>query len=81
MTRQEILERTVRIVHSCIPELDGVELTADTVLNTDMGIDSMSFILVICKLEEEFGVRIPDRQWNKLSTLGEVADAIETYRK
>ncbi len=81
MTKQEILERTVCIVHGCIPELDGVELTADTVVNTDMGIDSMNFILVICKLEEEFGVHIPDRQWNRLSTLGEVVDAIETYKK
>ena len=37
----------------------------------------MNFILVICRLEALFGVRIPDRQWQKLSTLGDVVDAIE----
>ena len=37
----------------------------------------MGFVLVICKLEAFFDIRIPERQWQKLSTLGDVADAIE----
>ena len=81
MTRLEILERTKKIIYDTVPELEGVELKEDTVVNTDMGMDSMNFILVICKLEAEFDVRIPNRQWNKLSTLGEVIDAIEKYSK
>jgi len=81
MTRQELLERTVRIIYDCVPELEGVELREDTVVNTDMGMDSMNFILVICKLEAEFDVRIPNRQWRRLSTLGQVLDAIEKYSK
>ncbi len=81
MTREEKLERTVKIIRDCVPELEGVELREDTVVNTDMGMDSMNFILVICKLEAEFNARIPNRQWSKLSTLGEVVDAIEKYAK
>ena len=79
MDRKELFDRTVKIVHDCVPELDGVELTEDSVINTDMGMDSMNFILVICKLEAEFDVRIPNKLWSKLSTLGEVLDAIEKY--
>ena len=81
MTRQEMLEKTRKIIYDCVPELEGVELKEDTVVNTDMGMDSMNFILVICKLEAAFDVRIPNRQWNKLSTLGDVLDALEKYRK
>ncbi len=81
LTRQEIREKTIKIIHNCVPELEGVELTEDSVVNTDMGMDSMNFILVICKLEAEFDVKIPDRLWNKLSTLGQVIDAIEKYSK
>ena len=81
MTRQEILEKTKKIVYDCVPELAGVEINEDSVVNTDMGMDSMNFILVICKLEAEFDVRIPNRQWTKLSTLGEVVDAIEKNMK
>ena len=81
MTREEILQKTVKIIYDCVPELEGAPLKEDTVVNTDMGMDSMNFILVICKLEAEFDVRIPNRQWSRLSTLGEVIDAIEKYKK
>ena len=77
MTRTELLERTKKVIYDSVPELAGVDLEENTVVNTDMGMDSMNFILVICRLEAEFDVRIPNRQWSKLSTLGEVLDAIE----
>ena len=77
MTREEILEKTKKVIYDCMPDLAGVELKEDSVVNTDMGMDSMNFILIICKLEAMFNVKIPERQWNKLSTLGEVVDAFE----
>ena len=76
MTRNEILEKTRKVIYDCFPEMADVELREDTVSNTDTGIDSMGFVLIICKLEAMFDVRIPERQWKKLSTLGDVADAI-----
>ena len=77
MTRDEILSSTKKVIYDCMPELAGVELDEDSVVNTDMGMDSMNFILIICRLEALFGVKIPERQWSRLSTLGEVADAFE----
>ena len=77
MTRDEILEKTKKVIYDCMPELAGVEIREDSVVNTDMGLDSMNFILIICRLEALFDVKIPERQWNKLSTLGEVVDAFE----
>ena len=77
MTRDEILASTKKVIYDCMPELAGVELDEASVVNTDMGLDSMNFILIICRLEALFGVKIPERQWNKLSTLGEVVDAFE----
>ena len=76
MTREEILEKTQTVILDCFPGLIGKEMTEDTVINTDTGIDSMGFVLIICKLEALFDVRIPERQWQKLSTLGDVVDAI-----
>ena len=77
MKRDEIIEKIKSIVADCFPELEGLELTEDTVINTDTGIDSMGFVLIICKLEAAFDVRIPERQWKKLATVKDVADAIE----
>ena len=77
MTRQEILQKTRTVIYDCFPYMKDVELREDTVINTETAIDSMGFVLIICKLESLFDVRIPERQWKKLSTLGDVVDAIE----
>lgn len=77
ISRSEILERTKEVIYDCVPELEGKPLSEDTVINTDTGIDSMGFTLVICRLEANFDVRIPNRQWQKLQTLKDVVDAIE----
>ena len=77
ITRAEVLERTREVIYESVPELEGMELNEDTVINTDTAIDSMGFTLVICRLEAAFDVRIPNRQWQRLSTLGDVVDAIE----
>lgn len=76
MTRQDVLDQTRKIIYDCFPDMADVELKEDSVINTETAIDSMGFVLVICKLEALFDVRIPERQWKKLQTLGDVVDAI-----
>ena len=76
MTRQEVLDQTRKIIYDSFPDMKDVDLQEDTVINTETAIDSMGFVLVICKLEALFDVRIPERQWKKLQTLGDVVDAI-----
>ena len=76
MTRQEVIEKIKTVIFNCFPDMEGMDIQEDTVINTDTAIDSMGFVLVICKLEALFDVKIPERQWAKLSTLGDVADAI-----
>ncbi len=77
ITREEILDRTRDIIYESAPELEGMPLEESTVINTDTGIDSMGFTLIICRLEAAFDVRIPTRKWQKLSSLKDVVDAIE----
>ena len=75
--REEILEKTKEIIVDSLPELEGKEFDESTVINTDTGIDSMGFTLIICRLEARFDVKIPTRQWARLSTFGDVVNAIE----
>ena len=77
MDRTEIIEKIKTTIKACFPDTDTEALEEDSVINTDTSIDSMGFVLIICKLEALFDIRIPERQWQKLSTLGDVADAIE----
>ena len=76
MTRQTVIDQTKKVIYDCFPDLKDMELNEDSVINTETAIDSMGFVLVICKLESLFDVRIPERQWKKLQTLGDVVDAI-----
>lgn len=76
MNRQEIIEQIKTVIFDCFPDMRDMELKEDSVVNTETAIDSMGFILVICKLEAIFGIKIPQRQWSKMATLGDVADAV-----
>ena len=76
MNRQEILDKIRTVILDCFPDMRDMTMEEDTVVNTETAIDSMGFVLIICKLEALFDIKIPERQWAKLSTLGDVADAV-----
>lgn len=81
MTRGQIADTCREVIYECVPELEGTPIDEYTVINTDTAIDSMGFTLVICRLEARFDVRIPNRQWSRLSTFGDVVTAIEKRMK
>ncbi|MBR3345261.1 MAG: acyl carrier protein [Solobacterium sp.] len=79
MTREEVLEKARKIIRDNVPDMFGEELEETTVLNEKGNVDSMGFILVLTKLEGELGCRIPDSEWDKISTLGDLADLAMKY--
>ena len=76
-TREEILTRTVKLIHDFVPDLQDAELTEESTINTDAAMDSMSMILVITKVESTFDISIPSSDWDKINTLGDLIDAVE----
>ena len=76
-TRDELREKTIRLIHNFVPELQDAELTEDSVINTDAAIDSLSMIMLITKVESSFDVRIPKKEWYTINTLGELLDKVE----
>ena len=77
MDEKIILEKLIQIVHECMPETVNETFTMDSVVNRDIGMDSMNFIFVICKIEAEFNIRIPDKKWMKLSTVGDIVNTVK----
>ncbi len=76
-TREELRDITIKLIHDFIPELQDAELDEDSTINTDTNIDSLSLIMLVTKAESTFDVRIPRREWSKITTLGELLDKIE----
>ncbi|MBQ3974624.1 MAG: acyl carrier protein [Lachnospiraceae bacterium] len=77
MTRTEIAEICRDVIYECFPDMEGTPLYDDTVINTDTAIDSMGFTLIICRLEARLDVKIPQRQWARMSTFGDVVTAFD----
>lgn len=75
--REEITRKVIELIHMYVPELEHAELSEESKINTDASVDSMSLILVITKAESTFDVKIPKEQWDVITTLGELVDAIE----
>ncbi|MBR2768311.1 MAG: acyl carrier protein [Solobacterium sp.] len=78
MSDQEMMQELLKIIHVCLPETETENVTMDTVINRDLGADSMSFILMMTKVESVFNVRIPEDSWKNLAT---VRDVIKAVRK
>ena len=67
MDRSKIVETCREVIYECVPDMEG-QPTA---------IDSMGFTMIICRLEARFDVKIPQRQWSKMSTFGDVVNAFD----
>ncbi len=74
-SKQEIQTKLARLIHQYIPSLQNEEITRDTPINSK-GYESLNYIYIICTLESDYGVKIPDKVWMKLRTVGEVVDTV-----
>ena len=67
-----------------IAEMLGIEenaLQPDTNFVSDTGADSLEYIELILKIEETYGVEITDENFQKTTSLGELASWIEDALK
>ena len=60
---------------------DELEITEDTVFFMDLGLDSFDLVQIICEIEDEFDVEIPDKVLKNFTTVGDVADYLEKKLK
>ena len=49
------------------------EITPDSRLKNDLGLDSISLFTLISEFEERFGIEIPDEDLNSIYTVKDVA--------
>ena len=55
---------------------DTITIDRDSVLLADLGLNSFDLINLVCVLEDEFEVEIPDRVIGNFKTVGDVVDYI-----
>jgi acyl carrier protein len=73
---------TVRSVLAEVCGVDASELKPETAIYEDLGADSLSIMEMLCALEEELGIELPDSNAFalELRTLADVVEAFESRR-
>ena len=59
--------------------IKNLTINKDTILRNDLKINSYDFIQVICAIEDEFNIEIPDKELVKMITVGDVTEYLEKH--
>jgi acyl carrier protein len=72
----DVLRVEIRKVKDSLP----VDVAADALLMTDLGLDSLDVVEFVARVEEVYRVSVPDEDWQRLRTLDCIADYVRTHR-
>ena len=75
------LEQRVREIVAEQLERDVNEVTNMASFIDDLGADSLDIVEMVMKMEEEFGIEIPDEEAEKIKTVNDVIQYITTHKK
>ncbi len=56
------------------------KITLESSIIDDLGADSLDVVELVMALEENFGVEIPDEEAEKISTIGDIVNYIESHK-
>jgi len=75
-----MLEKFRKIIVDYV-EIDPNEITEETSLRTDLGVNSYELMNMVVTVEQEFGVEIPDRELVTFQTVGDLLKYLENNKK
>jgi len=75
------VEQRVREIVAEQLERDVNEVTNTASFIEDLGADSLDIVEMVMKMEEEFGIEIPDEEAEKIKTVNDVIQYIKTHKK
>ncbi|MBQ4062471.1 MAG: acyl carrier protein [Christensenellaceae bacterium] len=72
-----VFERLIKVFNVIMPGVDTSKVTKDTNLKTELGITSITVLLLVIGMEEEFGITFDNVKSDSFNTVGDVCEYIE----
>ena len=76
MTHQDIQKRVLEALASVAPEIDTPALDTRVALRDQVDIDSMDFLRFVVELHRQFGIDVPESDYQKLSSLDSIVEYV-----
>ena len=77
-TGRDIKHEVTRIIHDQL-DVPEQEIKPSSTFIDDLGADSLGLVELVLALEEAFGIQIPDEDTEKLKTVQDTVDYIESH--
>ena len=70
-----IFDKLKNIFEKVMPQVDTADIKTETVLTSDLGVDSLNMLLLAVSVEEEFGIKFEPS--TKIDTVKDICNYVE----
>lgn len=78
-SRDEVFERIKEVLVERLSVEEG-DITEEANFQEDLDADSLDLVEMIMELEDQFGIKIPDEDAQKLTTVGQAVDYVVQHQ-
>jgi acyl carrier protein len=78
-SREEVFERIKEVLADRL-SVEEANITEEANFQEDLDADSLDLVEMIMELEDQFGIKIPDDDAQKIQTVGQAVDYVTSHQ-
>jgi acyl carrier protein len=78
-SRDEVFERIKEVLSDRL-SVEESDITEEANFQEDLDADSLDLVEMIMELEDQFGIKIPDEDAQKIQTVGQAVDYVTSHQ-